>query len=171
MIQVVCRDVWALHLALLPSPPSAEPYLYALEHHGEQKNSSVLSSSPVRVQHDQEARDRDVDDRAESSGFESESLSSEEEEEIDPEMEKLLRENSAVASSDEEEGEDRAPVAVPVAEGKKRRRRQVHGDYDVPVANLAVLMVACWTLRIPVMYMDFKRYEPSALEIIRQPLT
>ena len=29
MSKMICRDIWALHLSLLPTPPSAEPYFHS----------------------------------------------------------------------------------------------------------------------------------------------
>lgn len=40
--QVVCRDIWALHLSLIPEPPPAEPYLHMQERRGE-PSEEVLS--------------------------------------------------------------------------------------------------------------------------------
>ena len=38
-----------------------------------------------------------------------------------------------------------------------RKRRKTFGQYDGPASTLSVLVVTCWTLRLPVMYVDFIR--------------
>jgi RNA polymerase I-specific transcription initiation factor RRN7 len=88
-----------------------------------------------------EAEDENRSDNSETS-----------DDETDPEMDALLRELSE-ASSSEGEGIDLDPA--PIKNIHKRKRR---GTYDFPANNIAILMLACWTLRIPVLYMDFIRY-------------
>ena len=41
--------------------------------------------------------------------------------------------------------------------GEKGKARELHRGYDAPAGNIAVLVLACWTIRMPVMYMDFVR--------------
>lgn len=152
----MCRDVWALHLALLPNPPPAEPYIHALEQYGGGPASPKRTSSPEHAADGRQSDDKDDDAGSEPSEPSSSSSSSDDEEEEDPEMEKLLRENSDASSSDDEETQE-TPNVAPTAKGKKRRRTQIHSAYDSPAGNLAVLMVACWILRVPMMYKDLIR--------------
>ena len=74
--QTVCRDLWALHLSLLPDPLPAEPYLHAQENIGtdrgdaedteEQPPSSLPSEGlSSRLDSDQEAGSGDESDRKE----------------------------------------------------------------------------------------------------------
>lgn len=150
----MCRDVWALHLALLPNPPPAEPYFHALEQYGEQTASPKRASSPEHAADGRQSDDKDDAARSEPSESSSSSSSSEDGEEEDPEMAKLLRENSEASSSDDA-GTQETPNVEPPAKRRKRQRTQIHSGYDSPAGNLAVLMVACWSLRVPMMYKDF----------------
>ena len=65
----------------------------------------------------------------------------------------LMEENSESSSSDDEveDNDHPAPPKKGVSKNKRYRR------YDAPASNIAVLMVACWTFRLPVLYMDFVR--------------
>jgi len=71
---------------------------------------------------------------------------------LDPEgdLVKLL-EGISDASSDSDE--PRSENEVIIARRKTTRQR----DAANLIANIAVLMVSCWILRIPVTYMDFVR--------------
>ena len=81
---------------------------------------------------------------------------------MDPELEKLLRENSEAPSSSDDGGEG-APRPQPDAAGQKGKGREAQREYDAPAGNIAVLVLACWTIRLPVMYMDFVRSDCSAV--------
>lgn len=82
----------------------------------------------------------------------------EEESEADSELEALLRENSDFSSSDSEHDEGEAKkVPETVKKWVKDKRRHARLSYETPVNTIAVLVVACWMLRIPVMYRDFTR--------------
>ncbi|KAF7793654.1 hypothetical protein EIP86_004769 [Pleurotus ostreatoroseus] len=164
--EVICRDIWALHLSLLPNPPPAEPYLYACEQAGGKNRQSDpsqrLKDDGDVAEQQQGSSDEEADkDKQESDNSGSSSSSSnedddedDEEEEEDPELERLLRENSETPSSSEDEDQ---PRPKPPQDTKKRKSRDVHRSYDAPAGNISVLMLACWTLRLPVMYMDFVR--------------
>ena len=74
----------------------------------------------------------------------------------DSELDELMRENSVTPSSSEHDDDESS---------KKRRKsvsvtgkRPMFNNYDSPESTIAVLVVACWTLRLPVMYADFVRY-------------
>jgi RNA polymerase I-specific transcription initiation factor RRN7 len=156
--QTVCRDLWALHLSLLPDPPPAEPY-----HHADQdvaavrgdpeeaeKPAASLSMKSERfsqLDSDQEAGSGDESDR--NGEQEERKHGSNNEDEEDSELEALMRENSELStSSDENEKWDK-----PLRKGKAKGRPTQEG----PVSTIAVLVLGCWTLRIPVMYQDFVR--------------
>jgi hypothetical protein len=159
--QTVCRDLWALHLSLLPDPPPAEPYLHARENVGtergdpedavEQPPSSLPSEGfPSRLDSDQEAGSGDESDRNEEEG--KQALNNDEDEEEDSELEALMRENSDLSSSSDEDETQGEPL--PKKKGKKKGR----SAEESPVSTIAVLVLGCWTLRIPVMYRDFSRH-------------
>lgn len=155
--------MWALHLGLLPHPPPAEPYHHLVEQYGGKRatDSGQRREEPHPHPIQEETPEKDVDDE-ENEGSSSSSSSSDEDEglqdEQDDEMERLLRENSEASSSEEDELDPSQPLQHIHAEGGRRRNKkgkEPNRGYEAPAANLAVLMVACWTMRIPVMYMDF----------------
>jgi RNA polymerase I-specific transcription initiation factor RRN7 len=71
----------------------------------------------------------------------------------DPEIDQLLRENSE--SSDDSDDEERSRIPVHVNAGRKTKGVPPE---EGPASTVAVLVVTCWLLRIPVMYQDFARY-------------
>ncbi|CAL1700735.1 unnamed protein product [Somion occarium] len=203
--EVICRDVWALHLKLLRNPPPAEPYLYRQEQQDGGESSTAKASSqdqelgaqPQNLvpQEDEDDEQEEDGDRSEdedirsssskaSSSRSSSSPSEDEDEEKDPELAELLREASEAPSSPSEDEDDelyasqRPPEDWDAYKKRKRRHRKSNNGYDSPAGNLAVLVVACWTLRLPITYMDFvrviKAYELPYLDPVRllpAPLT
>lgn len=148
----MCRDIWSLHLSLLSSPVPAEPYYYAQE---QGKDSQANMHSPIKQNEKagnaSEFRDSDEDEDRSDGGKSSSSSSSAHQTEEDPEMAELLRENSASGSSDDgEEAQKGAAEKGATRKSKKRLRRD-----ESPAGNIAVLVYACWSLRIPVTYSDF----------------
>ncbi|KAG1866532.1 hypothetical protein DFJ58DRAFT_679366 [Suillus subalutaceus] len=154
--ETVCRDTWALHLNLLPRPPPAEPYHHLREQKG--NNPDAGDTKPLLDNLDESKSDDDDGDGPQSS-----SSSSEEE---DPELAELLRENSEISSSDEDKEKDHTSQK----HGVQSSYRFV-GTYDRPVNCIVVLVVACWTIRLPVMYKDFinviESYELPYLDFLR----
>lgn len=152
-LQVICRDIWALNLALLPDPPPAEPYHHAQENRAADPDGQE-SDSPSRAKQDAEDHGEGGSDREEADNEEKgqENLEAENEDEAeDSELEALMRENSEISSSsDDEEGD------VPNA-GLKYKKGRGRFAYESPMSTIAVLVVACWTMRIPVLYCDFTR--------------
>jgi len=122
MLQIVCRDVWALHLTLLPSPPPPEPFLYAQDTGGSR--------------HEQQKDPEENSEVSESSTTSSES-------EKDSESESLP------------EADDDSPTSLPIPTVKRRNKRT--SPYEVLASTVAVLVLACWIMRIPIIYMDFIR--------------
>ncbi|OCH94136.1 hypothetical protein OBBRIDRAFT_817467 [Obba rivulosa] len=170
--ETVCRDLWALNLSLLPSLPPVEPLHYMRDERTGGDGSSVHPASTGKNPSEDDTDDHRAaqgDDHATTAGQElSSSSSSSEDEEDDAIMADLMREASVVSTSSDEDVEDGPDVQQkPQAVKKKRAYRQ----YDAPDSTIAVLMLACWTLRLPVMYMDFVRlietYELPYLDSIR----
>ena len=146
MGQVVCRDLWALHLSLLPDPPPAEPYLYERETKGE---GSIVG------EHEESSDDENEEEEVHRSNFSSD----EEGGAIDPELASLLRLNSE--SDDDGTSNASEPDAQTQSnnkgdKGKRKRGRKAYA-YDGPASLVAVLVVACWTMRIGKLYTDFVR--------------
>ena len=70
------------------------------------------------------------------------------------ELDALMQENSEISDSSDEEDNNLVPAA-----DKKPSKSKTRSAYESPVGTIAVLVVGCWTLRIPVMYRDFSRYD------------
>jgi RNA polymerase I-specific transcription initiation factor RRN7 len=144
----VCRDIWALHLSLIPKPPPAEPHFYA-------------QGARDREENDEEAGSQDdADDREEAENVSSSSSDETEPQadNVDPELAALLRLNSeSESSSDSDTTPDTGTKAHIAGKAKERRRRGVY-LYDGPASTVAVLVVACWTMRLPILYMDFIKW-------------
>jgi len=142
--EIVCRDIWALHLSTLPRPISPEPLLHRED--GEVEPSSPIKHSPER----EPARsDQSRDVGGEGSGSESIGSSSSEEEE-DPELEALLEQLSASS----EDG-DPDPPSAPIEQTCPARK--AWGVHELPANNIAALILACWDLRIPATFRDFTK--------------
>lgn len=68
------------------------------------------------------------------------------------EMTNLLKDMSEFESSDDEnpDGDDFIGTTHPA-------RHNLENEDEIPAGNVAVLMLACWLIRVPVMYIDFIR--------------
>ncbi|KAJ6628704.1 hypothetical protein B0H10DRAFT_1988902 [Mycena sp. CBHHK59/15] len=162
-LEVVCRDLWALHLSLLRNPPPAEPYLFSQDLKEEEEEVGTKNDvAPTETTSDQETNSKDLgvsstDDETDEA-------------ENDPELDELLAENSASDSSDDGRENLGDPKSMPPNAGTKSKHtgRQ---KYERPVNTLGVIVLACWTLRIPVLYRDLTRliesYELPYLESVR----
>lgn len=62
-----------------------------------------------------------------------------------------MRENSESEDDSDDELNGTGPKSNLTQEP---RRKRGHSAFERPANNLAVLMTACWMLRIPVMYRD-----------------
>lgn len=124
---------------LLPNPLSAEPLLYQEETRGPKTSSRAKKPETPST-------DSVSEESGDSSG-----------EDPDPEMDALLREMSEPSSSDDDD------VLTRPTPADKVHRRKERGTYEFPANNIVVMVLACWTLRIPITYMDFSRYVFSTL--------
>ena len=75
-----------------------------------------------------------------------------------------MRENSETPSEEEAEDDEIHKKQRAEAFAATRKRRKTFGQYDGPASTLSVLVVACWTLRLPVMYVDFIRSVDTLLQ-------
>ena len=133
--------MWALHLALLPNPPLAEDSdtqddIQAVDAESESDNGS----EEHRTTDIGEGGDGEIEDRK-SEG--------------DAELEALLHENSELEESSEEDDEKEVEK---YKESSKRGRGHGQDVYEKPASTIAVLLVACWTMRVPVLCRDFIRH-------------
>lgn len=78
--------------------------------------------------------------------------------EPESDLAKLLDGVSEGSSEDEAEHVERDVV--------QRQKHVTRRECASPVANIAVLMVACWMLRLPVTYMDFARSVLKGMDIV-----
>ncbi|EJF61215.1 hypothetical protein DICSQDRAFT_61315 [Dichomitus squalens LYAD-421 SS1] len=164
----ICRDIWALHLSLLPNPPVAEPLLYL------QDGLGPSSSKPsAKLEREQRGKDSDghESEHSKKSEMTADSSSSDSSSDFDYDsgLDELMRENSATPSSSEQEDEGnpkkrKGPVPI-------TSKRPTFSRHDTPASTISVLVVACWTLRLPVMYIDFIRiiesYDLPYLDALR----
>ncbi|KAG8959690.1 hypothetical protein FRC00_001331, partial [Tulasnella sp. 408] len=189
--ETICKDVWAYHLLLLPEPVVAAPIVCQPDtdkpDDGDSDTNytgpSIGPKIPPGTGGEAETKSRssgrgrtnrngrvEQSSSSESSPDENEDPSSSKtgrQLDPDPEFKKLLRE---VSDSGTESTSSEAESG-----GKhKRRERAIFGKksvYGSPAANIAVLVVACWVLRIPVIYMDFitliESYDLPYLESLR----
>ena len=164
MLQRACRDIWALNLSLLPNPPVAEPLLH-LQDTGGDDRSSRSTPAPTQGESEKDKEDEQSDAGESKSGSSSPSSSSSseaEESDHDSELDRLMRENSETPSSDDDEAQtDRESRKDRSAHVGKKKRTFSRSDYDEPAGTVSVLVLACWTLRLPVTYMDFVKYALS----------
>lgn len=129
--EIVCRDIWGIHLSQLTTPIPAEPYHFE---HGEfTQNTAELSIS--------------ADDGKLFSIGDAEPSE-------DSDVLELLRENSETESSDDEERDFNQGRSEGFSQGS---RPQSRSQYCSPMNNIGILVLACWILRIPIMYGDFLR--------------
>ncbi|KAJ8519394.1 hypothetical protein ONZ45_g3662 [Pleurotus djamor] len=160
--EAVCRDIWALHLARLPNPPPPEPYNHA---------QNMISTPPPpkggRVT---------TGERSEDGGPQSEDddlpnpihLKDVE----DPELEQLLYENSEPSSSSSEDEDEEKPQQGDEGEPERKAGRPpTRRPQEGLQGTLSVLVLALWTLRVPVMYIDIinliEAYKLPYLEVLR----
>lgn len=157
--EVICRDIWALHLSLLPNPPPPEPYIFAQGNRDgaeDDVEETTITNLPEL--------------KPESEGLPGEKLDQtadyqDSEKDEDSDLEDLMRENSEVSSSEDSGQENQLRVTK---ETEKHRARRA---YEGPTSTIAVLVVASWILRIPVLYRDFLKviesYELPYLDPVR----
>lgn len=146
--EIICRDIWALHLALLPNPPLIEPNhdnqgSTQDKQGGENLNTTAEKNDAVTS----ESRDADSDKEQRSQGEDDEEGGD------DPELAALLQMNSDISSSSDSEIEEPRRQE---ADGKAKRQKGRY-SYEMPASTIAVLIVACWTMRIPIISRDFTR--------------
>lgn len=142
----MCRDIWALHLSLLPNPPPAEPYFHTQGTEGVEGTGAKRGAGDDGGQgHEQKAGDSGSDGEGDQK---------------DQELELLMREAeaSSSSSSDDDHGEGGA-AAKPMHPAKKGPSKRYSSRREHVASTISVLVLACWTMRIPVIYKDFIRYE------------
>ena len=130
-----------MHLSLLPSPPPPEPLLHeqATQGHAGDNDQGVIDTEK-----DKASPERSDASSPEDGGFDD-----------DAEIDELLRALSESSSSEDDKDDD---VERPRLKPEGRRRKLNPFGSHGPANNIALLVVACWTLRLPIMYMDLIRF-------------
>lgn len=183
MSKMICRDIWALHLSLLPTPPSAEPYFHSqgvtdptTKAEGsqggvKQSASQEIDDGPALAGATRASRGVKVEDgkppgddsEGEGDDAELQSLNEFGDGAGDDELAALLRENSDYSSSSdlEEPNGSRSELedgerARSSGSGRKGRPKG-RNTYEGLQGTLSVLIVGLWILRVPFMYSDIIR--------------
>ena len=145
---MICRDLWTLHLNLIPSPPPAEPLYYTREQEGYQSEHEDIEKGNSRTRPENE-RDSYSQERTPAPD---EKSPSSDDELLGPEIVVLLEENSEVSSSDDGSSgnEPRARSDTCTLPKKSFVSRA-----DRPENTIALLVLACWSIRLPIVYVDF----------------
>ncbi|KAI0032047.1 hypothetical protein K488DRAFT_50812 [Vararia minispora EC-137] len=150
--ETMCRDIWALHLSLLPSPPLPEPFLHEQDlgiGRARKADATPTPSEPGLQPRAAQADDEEPVREEPSSDSEDEPRPNSE---LDAILEGMGHSSGSSDASDEEIDElARVPAGGSASESRLLRRR------EGPASNIAVLVLACWHLRLPVIYMDFVR--------------
>jgi RNA polymerase I-specific transcription initiation factor RRN7 len=145
--------LWALHLSMLPCPPP-EPLLYNQDYASDDGSKKpTMNSSTAEDEKSADSKGKRVYPK-EPGVSTSESDGSQLED--DSEMDEMLRALSESSSSDNDKDDD---TGQPRPKPEGRRRTSNTFGRNGPVSNIALLMVACWTLRLPIKYLDFIRLE------------
>ena len=166
---VVCRDLWAMHLDTLKDPPPPEPLNEANmdksdnEASDDEDESSKPKSSP-------RLRSR-TEDRGDSEEFDEEDSDSKDEsnhvsraqkpkkpkEDAYPGMKSILEEMSAEDEEDSDNEDSNGELPLPGADEHSKKSVGKRPVDETPMATVCVLILACWTMRVSVIYMDFVR--------------
>nr|GAT59923.1 predicted protein [Mycena chlorophos] len=154
--EVVCKDLWTLHLSLLQDPIPEE----MADESGEEELELVENSDMLpTIAEDLPGIKILTDDDKSSEG----------DAENDAEIDQLLAENSESESENDDENADTTYIEGEPTKKKKQRHRRHQQEL---VANtLAILVLAFWTLRIPILYRDLldlvQAYEVPYLDVLR----
>ncbi|KAH8999102.1 hypothetical protein EDB92DRAFT_2005820 [Lactarius akahatsu] len=161
--EIICRDLWALHLSLLPSPPPPEPLLHKQATRGRPSDGGSKSvDSKKNKKSSPTADDKNAAGMEKiSPGQSNANTASESDSDEDSDMDELLFLFSESSLSEDDGGDDdsRQPLPKPEGSGQKFDTFARNG----PASNVALLVVACWTLRLPIIYMDMIRFDDGIL--------
>ena len=144
---MICRDIWALHLSLLPNPPPPEPYIFAQANRDgaeDDVDETTITNLPELKPESEGQSWLPGEELGQTADYQ------DSEKDDDSDLEDLMRENSELSCSSEDPGQENQ-LRVTKETGKNRARYA----YEGPASTIAVLVVASWILRIPVLYRDF----------------
>lgn len=135
---------------MLPNPPPPEPYIFAQANRDGVENdvdeTTITNLPELKPESDGQSwlPEEKPDQTAENQDDQ------DSEKDDDSDLEELMRENSELSCSSED-SEQGNQLRVTKKTGKNRARHA----YEGPASTIAVLIVASWILRIPVLYRDF----------------
>ncbi|KAK2466277.1 hypothetical protein APHAL10511_001919 [Amanita phalloides] len=148
--EVVSRDIWALNLCLLSNPIHGD----ADEAHVAEGEDEQLAKEPVR-------EERSTSDQGTMHTYERD-------------IDRLLDEDSeSLSSGDSEDDSEGGELPAAQISATAQRKGGIKGRRaeEGPASTIAIIVVTCWLLRIPVMYQDFARiieaYELPYLNFVR----
>ena len=134
----------------MPNTPPAEPFHYTREQEGYQREPEEIgkrSRSRSRPENEEDAHS------PESAALVPDGNSSPSEDEMfAPEIAALLEENSEVSSTNDGSSSDEPRAKNDMYTSSKNA---FVSRADRPENTIALLVLACWTIRLPVVYMDF----------------
>ncbi|KAG8853965.1 hypothetical protein FRC20_001126 [Serendipita sp. 405] len=136
--EAICRDVWSIYLTVLPKQPEATPLT------GQEDGLNPLKNAS--------SDEENASERSESVSQSSDDDEMPREQGPVDDLARLL-DNLSDTSEDEDEPIEKERSTQPeVAVARDRRNNSPY--YGGPPANIAVIVVVCWILRIPVLYRD-----------------
>ena len=59
------------------------------------------------------------------------------------------------AEEEDETEDENGELPLPTSDGQPRKSGRRWKADDSPLATVSMLVLACWTMRVPVIYMDF----------------
>ncbi|KAI0254701.1 hypothetical protein BJV78DRAFT_1273782 [Lactifluus subvellereus] len=139
--EIICRDLWSLHL---------KPLLHKQATQGCASDDDSKSKGPTTAGDETATDPKGKKVSPERPGVSSSDGDGDDLED-DLEMDELLRALSESSSSDDDDTGQ--PRPKPEGTGRTSKTFSRNG----PASNIALLMVACWTLRLPIMYLDLIR--------------
>ncbi|CAE6521504.1 unnamed protein product [Rhizoctonia solani] len=138
----ICRTIWLLALDVLPQPPPPQPWLHAQTEDVSEKDGSAQEKCDLNEEHTSTAQNTDEPEGSSDDEADIEA-------QVNREIENLLREASETDSNPEIKKLD-------ASEGQRAYNKKTrHTLYDSVAANVSILVLTCWWLRVPVMYSDF----------------
>ncbi|CAE6422718.1 unnamed protein product [Rhizoctonia solani] len=153
----VCRTIWLLALDVLPQPPPPQPWLHtqtedASERGGLTQEQGEFNEAETNTAENIDEQEGLSDDEAEI------------EAQMNREIENLLREISETDSNPDIKKTD-------ANQGQRAYNKNTRYTlYDSVAANISILVLTCWWLRVPVTYSDFisliNSYQLSYLAMI-----
>ncbi|KAJ1311442.1 hypothetical protein OPQ81_009931 [Rhizoctonia solani] len=138
----ICRTIWLLALDVLPQPPPPQPWLHAQNEDGSEREGLTqekgnFGEEPIDTAENTDEPEGSSDDEVDI------------EAQMNREIENLLREASETDSNPDIKKLD-------ASEGQRTYNKKTRYTlYDSVAANVSILVLTCWWLRVPVVYSDF----------------